>query len=118
MYSVFIMRIGRIPGDRLLLKNDPNFYCCLEIFSIFLIYYTSYHFISDDPLCPVRSFELYLQKRNKSNDAFFQKPKKCLPAAAESEHPWYMNQPKGKITLGSMMVKLSSNAGLSKLYTN
>ena len=54
--------------------------------------------------CPVASFKLYLEKRNKNNDAFFQQPRtKPLTSESDSE---------------SMMKGISQDADLSQVYTN
>ena len=66
------------------------------------------------PLCPVKSFELYLSLRNKSCAAFFQRP---FPHQTRDER-WYMAIPLGKNSLSTMMSRISKSANLSKAYTN
>ena len=66
-----------------------------------------------DRTCPVASLELYLSKLHPECDAFFQQP---------IEHPkaniWYAIQPIGKNKLAHMMSRISTEANLSKRYTN
>ena len=67
------------------------------------------------PDCPVKSLKLYLSKLNKSKPCFFQRPKAVFGASSDC---WYEAAPVGKNTLGTMMQKISKQAGLSKTYTN
>jgi hypothetical protein len=66
-----------------------------------------------DRTCPVASLELYLSKLHPECDAFFQQP---------LGHPkvniWYAKQPIGKNKLAHIMSRISTEANLSKRYTN
>jgi len=66
-------------------------------------------------ICPVYSLRRYIEKRNPLCSAFFQRPKDSF---SESDAVWFENRPLGKNKLGRMMTDLSSNAGLSQVYTN
>lgn len=68
----------------------------------------------ENPNCPVKSLDLYISKRNKSKDAFFQRPKQTVQ---HYEHCWY-EAPVGHCILASIMSKMSEEAGLSRMYTN
>ena len=65
-------------------------------------------------LCPVKSLELYLSKRNPSCSVFSQQ---CNPRRGESGR-WYDNMPVGRSTLGKMMSKISAEAQYSERYTD
>ena len=67
----------------------------------------------DDPLCPVRSFELYVSKLNAKSDIFFQQPMNKF-----GDSVWYNGRPHGINTLGNFMAQISKAAGLSRVYTN
>ena len=69
----------------------------------------------DDPMCPVRSLDMYISKFNPECDAFFQRPKK---QTTEGSLAWYDKQVVGINTLGSKMKALSKQAQLSREYTN
>jgi hypothetical protein len=66
-------------------------------------------------MCPVRSFEKYLGKRNPACDAFYQHPRGSF---LDSDDSWYERKPLGKNTIGDLMATLSKEAGLSATYTN
>ena len=70
----------------------------------------------DNPMCPVRSFKLYMSHLNPENDYLWQTP---------NHHPkdkgsqvFYTIGHLGKNTLGTFMSELSKTVGLSKIYTN
>ncbi|XP_070546513.1 uncharacterized protein [Ptychodera flava] len=65
--------------------------------------------------CPVASFEKYVSLLHPGNTSLFQRPK--APFNSE-ESCWYVNAPVGESTLGAMMKTLSTEAKLSKIYTN
>ena len=63
--------------------------------------------------CPVKTMRLYLSKIPTSCKTLFPKPKK------DTSNEWYYpKQCVGKTLLGTMMVQISNDAGLSKKYTN
>jgi integrase len=62
------------------------------------------------PTCPVKSFKLYQSLINSSVKAFFQKPSRIAMK--------YEKCAVGKNTLGTMLKTISTNAGLSQIYTN
>ena len=66
--------------------------------------------------CPVASFEKYVSKLNPKCNAFFQAPYPNMPSTDDG--PWYKNAPVGEKCLGNMMSKMSTEAGLSRRYTN
>ena len=63
-----------------------------------------------DVRCPVNSFKHYLENLNPKSEAFFQYPSKDKSS--------YDTRPVGKNTLGELMKTISTNAKLSKMYTN
>ena len=67
----------------------------------------------DDPLCPVRSFELYVSKLNAKSDIFFIQPMNKF-----GDLVWYDGRLHGINTLGNFMAQISKAAGLSGVYTN
>ena len=68
-----------------------------------------------NPLCPVLSFEKYLEKLNPKCERLWQRPKASfLP----NETCWYTNSPIGAKTLQKFMPTLSEKCQLSKRYTN
>ncbi|XP_021368181.1 uncharacterized protein LOC110459952 isoform X3 [Mizuhopecten yessoensis] len=70
--------------------------------------------IVGNPMCPVKSMDKYLSKRNPNKDAFFQRPKGHV-------HPtdmvWY-ESPVGHGVLACLMSKMAEDACLSRTYTN
>lgn len=68
----------------------------------------------EDPLCPVLSFELYIEKLNPKLDALFQRPKE----SSRDHGPWYDRSPVGVNTIAKFMKNISKDAGLSREYTN
>ena len=64
------------------------------------------------PDCPVGTLKLYVAKLNASAPFFLQRLKIVAGAS------WYEPAPLGKNTLGSMMQRISKDAGLSQIYTN
>ena len=67
-----------------------------------------------NPLCPVAAYEMYLSLLHTELDALWQRPNdKWQPGRF-----WYYKAPLGDSSLNSMMKKMSSDAGLSKIYTN
>ena len=68
-----------------------------------------------NPICPVASFESYLNKLNPNCDRLWQRPKSSfLP----EESYWYTNSPIGEKKLQQFMPSLSEKCMLSKRYTN
>ena len=65
--------------------------------------------------CPVNSFELYLAKRNPNSSHFFQLPRSKVKISDET---WFTTRPYGEKMLNDMMKGISTDAGLSKTYTN
>ena len=68
-----------------------------------------------DFLCPVKSFQKYVSKLNKDMEEFWQRPKRSIE---ENSEVWYEKSPVGKNTLGEKVKTLSTEAGLSRTYTN
>ena len=68
--------------------------------------------------CPVASFEKYVSKLNPKYSAFFQTPYPNRPSASTDNSPWYKNAPVCEKTLENMMSNMSTQAGLSKRFTN
>lgn len=66
-------------------------------------------------LCPYLSFNKYISALHPDCNAFFQRPKRILTPEATV---WYDNSPIGRNTLGDKMKQLSTEAGLSRIYTN
>ncbi|KAK7089520.1 uncharacterized protein [Littorina saxatilis] len=67
--------------------------------------------------CPLKSFRLLLEKRNKENDVLYQKPRtgrKFNP----TQDVWYLKSVRGHNTLAVMMPRISQRLGLSERYTN
>jgi hypothetical protein len=69
---------------------------------------------TDDPLCPVKSFQKYISKLNPSCEAFLQRP----AAKFHKRDIWYVNAPLGIHTIATMLKNISSEAGLAHSYTN
>ena len=67
-----------------------------------------------DPLCPVRSFKLHLEKLHPNCPAFLQQPNKYF----EKTGLWYKNCPLGINKIGVKMAEISKQAKLSTIYTN
>ena len=68
----------------------------------------------NNPMCPVRSFELYMSKLNPNINALFQRAKKN----PNKDGPWYDASPVGANTISKFMKEMSKNADLSILYSN
>ena len=68
------------------------------------------------PLCPVKTFELYLSKLHPGLKFLWQRPKQKIQET--TDNCWYCNVPVGKNTLGNFMKDVSKAANLSKQYTN
>lgn len=69
----------------------------------------------DSDKCPVRTTSLYLSKLNPNSDAFFQYPvKDWKPGMAT----WYSPVTIRQENLDNMMVNISFQAKLSRIYTN
>lgn len=66
------------------------------------------------PFCPVASFEKYIGHLNPNNEFLFQRPKKEKP----DNELWYDNMVVGERTLGNKMKEISTEAKLSRTYTN
>ena len=67
-------------------------------------------------LCPVRSFENYINALNEKCTGLWQKDS---PANfKKGQFPWYENLTIGKNPIATFMSKLSDKAGLSQIYTN
>ena len=64
--------------------------------------------------CPIKTFKLYLTKLNPKCPALFQRPLKNFA----NKDIWYDNAPLGHNIIGEMMKRISTDAGLSKTYTN
>ncbi|XP_065927617.1 uncharacterized protein KIAA1958-like [Magallana gigas] len=65
--------------------------------------------------CPVMSFEKYIAKLNADCDSLWQRPKTSID---DHSPVWYDNMVVGKNVLGSMMQRISKDAGLTCVYTN
>jgi hypothetical protein len=76
----------------------------------------SYYVFTGNPRCPVASLSLYLSKLHPDNEAFFQRSATKMPD--DNSSPWYTKQALGHNTIGKMMLKISEQAHLSKMYTN
>ncbi|XP_062591183.1 uncharacterized protein LOC134252699 isoform X1 [Saccostrea cucullata] len=71
--------------------------------------------VPEDTNCPVKTLDLYLEKRNPFKKAFFQRPKSNF----SSHHGaiWF-DSPVGHSSLACMMSRMSEEAGLKRIYTN
>ena len=67
----------------------------------------------DDPRCPLKSLELYLDKLHPNSNAFFQQAR-----PGQQDEIWYNGRPVGTNTLAKFMPQISSQAKLSRIYTN
>ena len=68
-----------------------------------------------DPLCPVASYKLYMNKLNPGLNRMWQRPR------AKTQHHdtfWYERKPIGENSLSSFMKNLSAECELSAIYTN
>ena len=65
--------------------------------------------------CPLKAFEKYMSKLNPDCEALFQKP---LIKFQPDSDTWYSKTPVGVNNLYNFMSRMSSEAGLSKRYTN
>ena len=68
----------------------------------------------EDPLCPVKSFDLYLSKLHPKCEAFFQRPN----ANYARNNVWYVNSPVGKNMINEFMKTISVKGKMSQVYTN
>lgn len=68
-----------------------------------------------DSHCPVKTLDLYLEKRNPQKRAFFQRPKSHF--GAHQGAIWF-ESPVGHSSLACMMSRMSEEAGLKRIYTN
>lgn len=68
-----------------------------------------------DVNCPVKTLDLYLEKRNPHKRAFFQRPKSNYGSHAGAI--WF-ESPVGHSSLACMMSRMSEEAGLKRIYTN
>ena len=66
------------------------------------------------PNCPVYSFKQYILKLNPKINTLFQRPKPQTSAVG----PWYDAQVLGIKSIAKMMKNISTDAGLTKVYTN
>ena len=71
--------------------------------------------IPDSDLCPVKSFEYYLDKLNPGNDKLWQRPKDSF---LDTDRFWYNNIPVGQKSLSTFMSKISERCSLSIKYAN
>jgi integrase len=67
-----------------------------------------------DPRCPVASFKTYISKLHPASEYLFTYPCKGWKGKQE----WFSTNVIGHNILGGMMKELSSEVGLSKVYTN
>lgn len=73
-----------------------------------------YFILSDDHMCPVKSFMKYRGHLSESCTNLFQRPNARYH---QTDEKWY-NYPLGKNTIGQIMPSISQKAGLSTRYTN
>ena len=66
-------------------------------------------------MCPVASFEKYLNKLHPACPALFQHPKTSF---TDQDLSWFENRPMGKNHLAEMMPQISKHGGLSQRFTN
>ena len=67
------------------------------------------------PMCPVRAFKTYITKLHPACECLYQRPTRV---ERYTDRQWYDNAPVGHNTLGNMMKEMSSDAVLSRSYTN
>ncbi|CAI9734222.1 XP_029646296.1uncharacterized protein LOC115220336 isoform X1 [Octopus vulgaris] len=67
-------------------------------------------------ICPVKAFRKFLLKRHSSCEALFQRPVDIIPFSEQD--PWFHCSALGLNKLANMMREISSEACLSKIYTN
>ena len=72
--------------------------------------------IKNDKMCPLCSFKLYLSHLNNDNKFLWQTPN--VKPKDPNSPVWYTKGHLGKNTLGQFMTQLSTDVGLSKIYTN
>ena len=73
------------------------------------------HFLTESDICPVKAFELYMEKLNPNINCLWQHPKtEVLDVSKE----WYDVAPVGRDPLNGHMKTLSEKAKLSQIYTN
>ncbi|CAC5384088.1 unnamed protein product [Mytilus coruscus] len=65
--------------------------------------------------CPIKSFQKYMSKRCTSSTHFFQQPRAKVN---KDDIAWYTSRPVGEKMLNYMMKQISTEAKLSKIYTN
>ena len=70
----------------------------------------------DSSRCPLASLKKYISKLDPKSDVFFQQARTCSNVV--SKDVWYNGRPMGEGTLSGLMPKISSEANLSKIYTN
>lgn len=69
----------------------------------------------DNPLCPVKTFQLYLTKLNLACPSLFQRPHDGITKASRF---WFHMFPLNNTMLALMMYDISKDAGLSRVYPN
>lgn len=69
----------------------------------------------ESPMCPVRTFQLYLSKLNVACPALFQRPHDGITKASRF---WFHMFPLNNTMLALMMYDISKDAGLSRVYPN
>ncbi|XP_070549986.1 uncharacterized protein [Ptychodera flava] len=67
-------------------------------------------------LCPVKSYERYIERLNPLSHIFWQRPKKTI--SDDVDVIWYDTSPLGKNTLGEKLKEISKEANCSLVYTN
>ena len=70
----------------------------------------------DDRLCPIRSYNMYVQHLKLRNPYFWQTP--AQNTNKKNPNIWYTMAHLGKNTLGPFMSEVSKNCKLSQMYTN
>ena len=68
------------------------------------------------PLCPIRSFENYVNNLNENIPNLWQQPLKSFPK--DITKPWYKSEALGHNTLEKFLGRLSDKNNLSEHYTN